>query len=208
MAVYLIRHGESEGNLAKFFQGRLDTRLTERGAMQAQTVGQWLKRQAVQPTTAYSSPLMRAQVTANTITSILGCPAPSVLPELIEFSAGKLEGLTQEEIAQEFPGYDARPLGERDDYSEFGGESYEAVQERLGHFIELAQPQAVNGKNVLVVSHGGALYQLLKLWCSWPTPRHFFQHIGNCTCYKLVIKEVAGRQAGVLEWMVPIELMG
>lgn len=61
---------------------------------------------------------------------------------------------------------------------------------------------------MLVVAHGGSLYQLLKLWCTWPTPRHLFNHIGNCCCFKLQFREVAEHVGAELHWMVPLELMG
>ena len=39
---YLLRHGQSEGNARRKFQGRMDLPLSETGRAQARAVGTWL----------------------------------------------------------------------------------------------------------------------------------------------------------------------
>jgi broad specificity phosphatase PhoE len=207
MAIYLLRHGESEGNAAGFFQGRIDTQLTAQGRRQAQTAGCWLKQQGISPVVVYTSPLARAADTAAIISAALGGSPPQVCPEIAEFDAGRLEGLPVAEVEREFPEYYTRELEERGDFSPYGGESYEQIQQRLGQFTARFCAADKGAGDTLVVSHGGAIYQLLKLWCGWPVPRHFFNRIGNCTCYKLELREFTEHTAAELQWMVPVELM-
>lgn len=61
MPVYLVRHGESEGNVRRLYQGRLDLPLTERGAAQARsTVALWLARLGLRrPSCAPPAPVQR-----------------------------------------------------------------------------------------------------------------------------------------------------
>ena len=64
LKIYLIRHGESTGNLIRQFQSRLDTELTDKGYKQAEN----LKGQITVPI-VYHSPLKRASETAKTVFS-------------------------------------------------------------------------------------------------------------------------------------------
>ncbi|MDQ3023448.1 MAG: histidine phosphatase family protein [bacterium] len=234
MAIYLLRHGESEGNFLKVNQGRIDLPLTARGREQAATAGRWLAGLGIEPEVIYASPLRRAWETAEIIIQQLKegmgpSPNPGAMsfsmheePDVIEYHAGHAEGLSEEEMVARFPSYEHRTLDERGCWAEFGGESYEDVQTRLQRFIERVgrehsgaglqtrdgEPGAPpRSKDVICVSHGGSLYQLLKLWCGWPAPRHYFTRIGNCTCFKLQLREISGYLGAELQFMVPIELM-
>ena len=60
--LYLARHGETEWNLYKKLQGRLDSPLTEVGKTQAEQLGQKLMGEGVAK--IYASPLGRASQTA------------------------------------------------------------------------------------------------------------------------------------------------
>jgi broad specificity phosphatase PhoE len=78
-ALFLVRHGESSGNVARdeaeatgleiidIDERDVDVPLSDLGRRQAQALGRWLARQAEdeRPTTILSSPYMRAQQTAD-----------------------------------------------------------------------------------------------------------------------------------------------
>lgn len=74
MIVYLVRHGESEGNVAKRFQTHGE-KLTERGLRQAQTVAQRFSHIRVDALIA--STMTRAQQTAGEISKVTGKPITS-----------------------------------------------------------------------------------------------------------------------------------
>lgn len=207
MPIYLIRHGESEGNAARQYQGRQDTQLTAAGAAQAVALGRWLKRRELTCDAVLCSPLKRALHTAQLIAAEAGLPQPQLEPLLQEYDVGELEGLGIDEIEARWPGFNSRPLVSRGDFSEFGGESYGQMQARLEQFIASQLEHFTPEQNVLAVSHGGALFQLVKLWCGWPAPRHFFIRIGNCTCFKLGRLQLNGHHCAQLEWMLPLELL-
>lgn len=206
MAIYLIRHGESAGNIGGLMQGRLDLPLTDRGRAQACSVGRWLAALNLQPAAIYASPLQRARETAELIAEQFAGCAARLEPELVEYHVGALEGLVETHLLEQHPSFSTRPLDARGCYAEYGGESYELVQERLGRFIERVAAEH-REHDIIAVSHGGSLYQLLKLWCGWPAPRHYFTRIGNCTVFKLNLREVSGHLGAELQFMVPLELI-
>lgn len=206
MAYYFIRHGQSEGNAGGVIQGSSEYGLTALGREQARIAGAWLASIGLQPAAMFASPLRRAAETAQIVAAQLAnLPQPVTAPEVTEMDAGALAGLTREQAGQAYPDYITRSLDERGCMAPFGGESYEDLQARLTRFIN--QIVSLQG-DVLTVAHGGSLYHLLKLWCGWPTPRHFFARINNCSVLKVVTREVAGHRIGELQWLVPLELMG
>ena len=207
MAIYLIRHGESSGNVEQFFQGQQDIPLTDAGRAQASALGGWLKAQGLSFTRVFTSPLSRTRETAQIICARLGLPGPELEPDIKEYSAGALEGLKADEINAQFPEYATRGLGMRGDFSDYGGESYGEMQTRLRRFIARMQ-ELPRDADYAAVLHGGSLYQLLKLWCGWPTPRHFFIKLTNCCTLKLELREVDNITTAELRWFLPLELAG
>jgi len=98
--LYLVRHGETEWNRQRRMQGRLDSRLTAEGREHARLNGQLLAREAVEHMVV--SPLGRTRETADLILG--GCAIPVTYDErLVERHCGEWEGLTIEEIAQQYP---------------------------------------------------------------------------------------------------------
>ena len=91
MKIFLVRHGESEGNLGGTLQGcRLDTPLTRRGRRQAEALSVRLAEAEIDDVVA--SPMARARETAAI------CAAPHGLAvrldlELVEFDWGVWTGL-------------------------------------------------------------------------------------------------------------------
>src|SRR5215472_9333559 len=104
--VYLVRHGETEWNLVRRYQGWGDSPLTERGLAQAEAVGRVLAEISAATTAQIiSSPLGRARRTAEIIGSALGNRAPILLEErLKEISIGAWDGLLRDEIEAIEPG--------------------------------------------------------------------------------------------------------
>ena len=98
MKIYLMRHGETEWNVARRFQGTTDIPLNENGRRLAGLTARALKD--VPFDAAFSSPLARAYETAQIM---LGDRQVEILkdPRLIELSFGEYEGITKE-----FEGYD------------------------------------------------------------------------------------------------------
>lgn len=98
----LVRHGETEWNREKRFQGQIDVPLNETGRQQGQQAAKFLESVPVQ--FAVTSPLLRPKETAELILK----SHPSVALEdqdlLLEISHGLWEGKFESEIEAEFPG--------------------------------------------------------------------------------------------------------
>lgn len=207
MPVILMRHGQSEGNLLRIFQGSLDYPLTELGREQAVTAGRWLAGRGMPLKAIYSSPLARASETAGIIAAETGVDNLLLRPELREIHGGELQGLTSDECDERFPDYAGRGLPQGADFSEYGGESYAEANARIATFIAHMQHAHPEPAWTAVVAHGGTLYQLLKQWCGWPVPRHFFVAMSNCVMICLAQREIRGHLGAELKWMLPLELL-
>ncbi|MBU3060179.1 histidine phosphatase family protein [Nocardia sp. NEAU-G5] len=153
----LVRHGETEGNVAKL----LDTRvpglpLTERGAAQAKSFAANLPEP---PARLFSSQALRARQTAQHIESVTGVPAQA-LDGLFEVQVGDLEGQGSEAAHQLFQRvYKSWHLGELDVRLPAGETGREVLDRYLPVLEDLRAthlgPEA--GADVLVVSHGAAM---------------------------------------------------
>ncbi len=145
----LIRHGQSEWNALRRWQGQADPPLSELGRQQAAAAATRLEPIDVVAT----STLQRSRVSAEIISEIMGCDPPIPVPELIERDVREFSGLTREQIEEQFPGFledGRRPAGwEQDD----------ALLDRvLAGLKRLAA--LVGNRTAVVVTHGGVIYSL------------------------------------------------
>lgn len=190
-------------------QGHSDFPLSERGRAQARALASWLKAQRIGWYRLYASPLARARETAAIVHAVLGGDEPTSEPGLVELHAGALEGLTFDEIGERFPSYTARGVGELGDFSEYGGEGYAAVQERVeALYLRLVAVHRERCDRVVLVGHGGFNFQLLKRLVCRPVPRTCIVRMGNCSATLVRLRDVRGTFMGELLWHVPVELMG
>jgi probable phosphoglycerate mutase len=206
LEIVVVRHGESKANAEARLQGRFDSPLSERGRAQATALGRWLARQGVQWELALCSPLSRAFQTAELAAAAAGGKAAEVEPDLAEVAAGSLEGLSLDDIAQQYPSYGARKLDELGDFSEYGGESYAEIQERVGRIIERLDARAGRGR-VLLVGHGGFNFHLVKRLICLPVPRVCVLRMDNCCATLIRVRQRRGTRIGEVVWHVPVELM-
>lgn len=151
--IYLVRHGQTEFNLAGRFQGALDSPLTALGRIQAQTIARRLADLVPATTPIVSSPLGRALSTAEIIRETAAPSRPVQFEaRLREISIGAWDGMTDEDIELAYPG--ARGgLGRWDwHFHAPGGETYEGFSGRLAAWLA----EAMAGPTPLIaVSHGG-----------------------------------------------------
>ncbi len=98
--LYIVRHGQSEGNIMGGFAGRVDYALSEKGKKQAELTAEFLS--GVHLDAVLASPLTRAVDTAKPIAARHGLDLV-FRPELVEFDFGDWEGLPLAELEQRFP---------------------------------------------------------------------------------------------------------
>jgi broad specificity phosphatase PhoE len=172
-ALWLIRHGESMGNLAREAAYRdalneialpnrdADIPLSPRGELQAAAFGRWLATRpaAEHPTTILTSPFLRARETARLALAAAGLEhVPVDVDErLRDRELGILEGLTMHGVRAKFPEEAARKLRQGRLYHRPpGGESWADIALRLRSvYADVAQD--LPGERVLVVAHDAVI---------------------------------------------------
>ena len=154
MRLYLVRHGQSEGNVAKTFHGHTDYPLTELGREQARQAGEKLKDTAF--VRCVASDLSRAWDTA------LSCVAgrgmiPERCPGLREQFVGEMEGLSWDEMERRYPGVREAYISDWFHTTPPGGESPEemarwdriaAVRTAVNGALEQARADKTIGKSL------------------------------------------------------------
>ena len=165
--IILVRHGETDWNRERRWQGHSDRPLNELGREQAAGLAE---RIGAEPISAvYSSDLMRAHETARLLADRLGLEVTAV-PDLRERRFGSWEGLRDEEVERRFPGAHGPP----------DGETREEMSRRVLRSLR-AIADTHPGQTVLVVSHGGPIRAILRHHehpdCEEP--------VGNCAVARL-----------------------
>lgn len=155
----LVRHGETIANREYRYIGARDDPLTEHGQAQALQLAEAL---AVLPVAAvYSSPLQRAYNTALPIAARHELEVQT-LDDLRESNFGTWEGLSHAEVVARSP-EDAQQLHTWEQNASVappGGESFEAMQERVCAVVERLA-QAHPDQTIVLVSHVGPIKALL-----------------------------------------------
>lgn len=158
MKIYLVRHGETDWNIERRFQGIEDIPLNETGRKQARNCGKALTSFSF--TAIYASPLKRAYETAMIIADILNAyhtehhtndPVLIVKEDsrLMERDFGKVSGLLpKDRNAFLESGEDAKM------------EEFEHLTKRLMAAMKEYQ-EKYQGQNVLVITHGGVINAIL-----------------------------------------------
>ena len=128
MIILLVRHGQTGWNQVERFRGHADIPLNEIGLAQANTTA---KRIAAQwkPTAVFSSPLSRALVTAQKISTAINLTAiPS--SGLMDIDFGQWQGLTPEEAQTQWPEQIDNWAHAPQELAIPGGETFDQVQSR------------------------------------------------------------------------------
>jgi len=98
----LVRHGETEWNRQKKFQGQIDVPLNDNGREQSRSAGEFLKDVPIE--FGVSSPMLRPKETAEIILKYHPNVELELLTDLSEISHGLWEGKFEGEIEQAYPG--------------------------------------------------------------------------------------------------------
>jgi broad specificity phosphatase PhoE len=153
----LVRHGQTDWNVARRYQGQQDIPLNAEGLRQARNLAVLLRDERFDA--IYSSDLQRAMQTALILQE--GRRGEVIADaRLREISFGEWEGTCLDDMHATFPTRFA--LSQNDPAVPLapGGESVFAVAQRTKEFAQEVSQQFPNG-NVLVVTHGLALATLV-----------------------------------------------
>jgi broad specificity phosphatase PhoE len=153
--ILLARHGQTDWNRDRRFQGHADPPLNEAGRDQARALGEQLA--GVPLRAIYSSDLRRAAETASLVAGSMGLE-PVALPELREIDVGEWSGLTFSEIEDRYPEGVRRHRAGADGWE--AGETHAAMQLRIVDAVRRIAASHPD-EHVLLVIHGGTMRALL-----------------------------------------------
>jgi len=149
--ILLARHGESDWNRTKRWQGWADRPLTDRGRDQARELAARLADTELDA--VYASDLQRARETAEIAAGTKNLTVHT-RPDLREVDVGSWSGLTRPEAEERFPDQYARWLEGGEGWED--GETYEQLGERVVKALNDIAVKHDSGR-VLLVAHGGTI---------------------------------------------------
>ena len=164
------RHGQTDYNAERRFQGQSDVPLNGVGRRQAAEAARYLA--ALGPSAIFSSDLSRASATAAALARLTGLPV-QLDKDLRERSGGLWEGLTETEIRERFP-------VERATWTPPEGESAMAVADRASAALERIADTMPGGSLAVVVGHGAALGLAIARVLDVPSEPRVLGPFGNC----------------------------
>lgn len=156
MKIYLIRHGQTTGDVEDRYGGNYDDHLSEEGEVQALKLAARLKDSGIQ--VILTSPLARAKETAEIFKATLGCDV-TVLENVRERNQyGVLTGLVKSEAKLQYPDLvekvkDYHNTIERaEPYSNFK----QRIEKVFGEFTNVPY------STIAVVTHGGPIRTIFR----------------------------------------------
>ncbi|MGO4382952.1 histidine phosphatase family protein [Specibacter sp. RAF43] len=205
--VVFWRHGRTEWNAARRFQGQTDIPLDDIGVRQARRAAKLLAgKLAAQHDTAggpfvriISSDLSRAHATAAALAALTGCGVTRDA-RLRETFGGEWEGLTFEQIEARYPADLKR--WQADDplvRAGGGGETRVEVADRMVAAILEAVDAVPAGGTLVVATHGGATRVALAKMLGLPLDL-WRTLSGLSNCHWSVLEQSQASVAGAREW--------
>jgi broad specificity phosphatase PhoE len=158
MNTYLVRHGQTTGDVENRYGGDYDDHLTALGQRQSREVAEKLAK--FKPEAIYASPKIRAKETAQIIKEAVGPSTQLVIID--DFRErnryGVLSGLTKEEALSQFPD-EVKKLGD-ENATLTDGEDYESFGKRVR--AALAKIEAGEYSDIAVITHGGPIRYIFR----------------------------------------------
>ena len=189
--IYIIRHGQTDQNLAFRIQGQRDFPLNETGEAQARDARDKFSALGIEFDRVYTSPLSRARRTAEIVVSAPGTGAQEgavaedmiLEPRLIEMDYGPYEGCDLKKLPEEmlyfFKDFKNHPAPD-------GVEQLPDLVARLGSFLEdlRAQLGDTRGENILLSTHAIAMKAALEYLTPGSDGAYWSKFVKNCAVYR------------------------
>lgn len=158
LTLYIVRHGETDWNAERRYQGQRDIPLNATGRTQAAGNGRRLaeKISDIAGIDYQSSPLGRARETMELLRAAAGLPAKgyTIDARLREVSYGHWEGQLADDLAATDPDGVTARRADPFNWQPRGGESYAELTARVAAWLECVRRDSV------VVTHGGVVRAL------------------------------------------------
>ena len=153
MRMILVRHTETKWNEERRYIGRTDLDLSQLGEENAQLMADYFRHEEIK--SIYSSALQRAKQTAHAIAAYHDLSVIE-MPGLNEVDFGEWEGMTHEEIGENYGSLIYNWLLDPMAVMVPGGERWCEFEARVHKSVHKIITNETKGK-IVVVSHGGPI---------------------------------------------------
>lgn len=198
----LVRHGETDWNKEKRFQGHTDIALNAHGLLQAQLLRKYFDSLEAREISLYdhcvSSDLTRAHTTASTIHGSK-TPAMQLYKGLRERDYGHLSGLTGDEMQVKSPNEFAGLRNRTPDSPLSGGESLGQFYQRVVSTFQQICAVSTH-KTILLVAHGGVLDCIYRYCTGEPLQKQREWQLPNCALNVVDIDPQGNKSVKLWAW--------
>jgi alpha-ribazole phosphatase len=189
MKLLLVRHGQTDWNINRRFQGQSDVPLNEVGRQQATALVNRLSREHID--VLFASDLQRAHETARIIAAQQACEI-RLDARLREINFGAWEGLTYDEIKHNDPAVLAAREADIFTTAAPDGETLNQLTTRVESVLNDLHTQYA-AQTTLMVAHGGPLQILLCLALDLSPSKYWQFHLATAS-----LSEIAFYPAGAI----------
>ncbi len=189
--IYFVRHGQTDWNAERRFQGHLDIPLNDAGRAQAARNGAALARIIDDPAgfDFVSSPLSRATETMQIVRCALAVEPTAYRTDqrLREINGGDNHGKLPTEVVAAMEQFAGQEPAHRWRFQHPGGESYAMLYERVSDWLEGVK------RDTVVTAHGGVMRCL----------RRYVEGLDAGTTLQMPVPQdrVLVIRAGALDWI-------
>lgn len=156
MKIFIIRHGQTTGDIEDRFGGNYDDNLTEEGKIQAVKLADKLVNLGIEK--IFASPLKRAQQTAGIISNKIDAPIVTIENIRERNHYGVLTGMVKAEAKDKYP--EIVELVKDKFQTVEGGEGYEDFGKRVKEAF--AKITNSDHQALAIISHGGAIRYIFR----------------------------------------------
>lgn len=173
MKIFLIRHGETTGDIEDRYGGDYDDHLTEKGKQQAMELADTLRGRGIQ--IIYHSPRIRATETAEILGNVLKVELKAVNDLRERNSYGILTGMIKSEAKEKHPEEVEKLRVDKIRHNVKDSEDYDSLKERMtGVFEQILSDEQHD--IVAIISNGGFISCFVRDYLKLGE----FKHLGDC----------------------------
>lgn len=149
--IVFLRHGQALNNVERILAGRQDNiPLTKTGVSQAKRIGSFIKPLNI--SAVYSSPIERANHTAQIVAKKIGVDKVHVDDRLVELEMGDFSGMSYSDLLDRHGNIFLKFYKESLEIKKNGVETFSQVKRRVMDMMDYVSKKHKN-KNVLLVTH-------------------------------------------------------
>lgn len=170
--IYLVRHGETSATAKGRICGQSDIGLNDEGFSQVELIGGWFADLKID--SIFSSPLIRAVQTADTIAKAIKMPTYYKHSGLVEKKEGDWDGKTYWEVRDEDPKLWEKWSNDPINFAPPNGESVKDFVARIERAFNDIIKNYETGNNIVLTTHAGVIKAMIMNSLEIPA-EHFFR---------------------------------